>query len=146
MNRAKTDRAGQYQAESSHTASIDAEIEAILAGDDTLIPTSGFLASVMESVQQEASAPPPIPFPPIPFPWKRALPGLLLAAALSGWALLELIRSGLPIVSAPAFTAPQLPAAFVAPVESAGWVALALGISLASWLLSRRLVGSGGLL
>jgi hypothetical protein len=32
------------------------------------------------------------------------------------------------------------------PVEQAGWVALALGISLLSWLLSRRLAGRGGLL
>jgi hypothetical protein len=141
MNRAKTDRAAQMQAGSSRTAVIDAEIEAILAGEAELVPTSGFLASVMESVQQEASAP-----PPIPFPWSRALPGFLLAAALSGWALLDLTRRGLPVVTAPTFVAPHLPAALVAPIESAGWVALALGISLASWLLSRRLVGSGGLL
>jgi hypothetical protein len=35
----------------------------------------------------------------------------------------------------------QPPAAFVAAVEQAGWVALALGASLLSWLLSRRLAG-----
>jgi hypothetical protein len=134
------------QAETNRTAVIDAEIETILASEAELIPSSGFLDAVMESVQQEASAPPPVPFPPIPFPWSRALPGFLLVGALSGWATLELIRRGLPVVSAPAFAAPHLPAALVAPVESAGWVALALGISLLSWLLSRRLVGLGGLL
>ena len=131
MNQAKTNR----------TALIDAEIEAILAGEAELVPTSGFLASVMESVQQEASAP-----PPIPFPWKTALPGFLLAAALFAWATFELTRRGLPVVSAPAVAAPHLPAALVAPIESAGWVALALGVSLLCWLLSRRLAGSGGLL
>jgi hypothetical protein len=31
-------------------------------------------------------------------------------------------------------------------LEQAGWVAMALGVSLLSWLLSRRLAGRGGLL
>jgi len=77
MNQAKTNR----------TALIDAEIEAILAGEAELVPTSGFLASVMESVQQEASAP-----PPIPFPWKTALPGFLLAAAPVSYTHLDVYK------------------------------------------------------
>jgi hypothetical protein len=41
--------------------------------DDTLVPSSGFAASVMDSVaaiNAQAAAP-----APIPFPWKLALPG-----------------------------------------------------------------------
>jgi hypothetical protein len=39
-----------------------------------------------------------------------------------------------------------LSAATVLALEQAGWVALALGSSLASWLLSRRLAGASGIL
>jgi hypothetical protein len=141
LNRAKTIRTEQERAGNHRTGRIEAEIDRILASEEDLIPSSGFLASVMERVQQEATAP-----PPIPFPWKRAVPGILLAAGVFGWAAFELVRLGLPILSAPTLTLPHLPAALVAPVEQAGWVALALGTSLLSWLLSRRLAGRGGLL
>src|SRR5271157_3295625 len=53
----------------------DAEIDPILSGQDELLPSAGFVASVMDAVRREAAAP-----PPIPFPWKRALAGLALAA------------------------------------------------------------------
>jgi len=52
----------------------DAEIERILSGRDEIVPSSGFVASVMEGVRRQAVTP-----PPIPFPWKRALPILGLA-------------------------------------------------------------------
>ena len=48
---------------STASAMIDAEIEADSGGEEELIPSSGFLASVMECVEEEAAAPPPIPFP-----------------------------------------------------------------------------------
>jgi hypothetical protein len=120
---------------------IDAEIDRILATEEELIPTSGFMASVMERVEEEAAVP-----PPIPFPWKRAVPGILLAAGVFGWGAVRLIRTGLPALASLTLPAPHLSAAYVRPVESAGWVALALGVSLVSWLLSRRLAGRGGLL
>ena len=44
--------------------------------EEEILPSSGFAASVMEAVRREAAVP-----PPIPFPWKRALPGALFAAA-----------------------------------------------------------------
>jgi hypothetical protein len=117
------------------------EIDHILVAEEELISSSGFLASVMERVQEEAAAP-----APIPFPWKRAIPGIFLAAGVFGWGGFELVRLGLPTLGSLTLTPPHLSAAFVAPVEEAGWVALALGASLASWLLSRRLAGRGGLL
>ena len=39
------------------------------------MPSAGFTASVMDAVRREAVAP-----PPIAFPWKRALPGMAVAA------------------------------------------------------------------
>jgi len=54
----------------------DAEIDPILSGKDEILPSSGFVASVMDAVRREATAP-----PPIPFPWRRALPGLALVVA-----------------------------------------------------------------
>jgi len=120
---------------------IDAEIDRVLSTEVDLIPSSGFMASVMERVQEEAAAP-----PPIPFPWKRFIPGIVLTTGVFGWGAVELVRLGLPVARSFTFTTPHLSAAYARPVESAGWVALALGVSLASWLLSRRLAGRGGLL
>lgn len=117
------------------------EIDRILATEEELIPSSGFLASVMESVREEAVAP-----PPIPFPWVRAVPGILLAAGVLGWGAVVLVRSGLPALREISLTPPSLSAAAMRPLEEAGWVAMALGASLLSWLLSRRLAGRSGLL
>jgi len=95
----------------------------------------------MERIQEEAVAP-----APIPFPWKRIFPGLVLIAAVLGWSVFELIRHGVPAMRAETVMLPQLPAAAPQPLQQAGWIALALGVSLLSWLLSRRLAGRAGLL
>jgi hypothetical protein len=49
------------------------ELDRIMS-EEEIQPSSGFTASVMEAVRSEAAAP-----PPIPFPWKRALPGAVVA-------------------------------------------------------------------
>jgi hypothetical protein len=136
MNRNKKDGAELEQASTN-----SAGIEAILAAEEELIPSSGFLASVMESVQEEARLP-----QPIPFPWKLAVPGILLVLGVFGWGGFELLRLGLPVLGSISLAPPHLTAAFEQPFEQAGWVALALGVSLLSWLLSRRLAGRSGLL
>lgn len=51
------------------------ELDRILSKQDEIKPSSGFALSVMEAVREDAAVP-----PPIPFPWKRALPVLLVAA------------------------------------------------------------------
>jgi hypothetical protein len=56
-------------------------LDRILLEQDTLLPSSGFAASVMDAIQQQAAAP-----APIPFPWKWALPGI--AALLVGVVML----------------------------------------------------------
>jgi hypothetical protein len=150
MNRAGTERSEPERAR------IETEIGHILAGEEELLPSSGFVASVMDRVRQEAALP-----APIPFPWKWAIPLLLLAGGGIGWSTVEVVRIGskglgltalgLTGLSQPGqnwwtISLPPLSIVQVRSLEQAGWVALALGMSLLSWLLSRRLAGRGGLL
>jgi hypothetical protein len=116
-------------------------IDEILATENELVPSSGFLSSVMEKVNEEAIAP-----PPIPFPWKRAMPGFVLAAGVFGWGGVELVRVVCAAMKGNLLTLPHMSLATFQPIEQAGWVALALGASLASWLLARKLAGRSGLL
>lgn len=114
-------------------------IDAILASDAELAPSSGFLAAVMERVQEEASAP-----APIPFPWKRAIPGIVLAAGVFGWGGVELVRLGVAAAREGALSVPRVPLELVQPLQQTGWVALALMASFASWALARRMAGVSG--
>jgi hypothetical protein len=62
---------------------IDRDIDRILADSGKIRPSSGFTASVMKAVRQNAAAP-----PPLRFPWRYALPGFIalpMAVALSIW-------------------------------------------------------------
>jgi hypothetical protein len=47
------------------------QLDRILTQEDALMPSSGFAASVMDAIQDQAAEP-----APIPFPWKLALPGI----------------------------------------------------------------------
>jgi hypothetical protein len=117
------------------------QLDAILANEDAIVPSSGFLARVMETVQEEAAAP-----QPIPFPWKRALPGFVLAAGVFGWGAVEMVRHAPK--EAGIFALPQihLAASVSEPIQQAGWVVVALAVSAASWMLARRFAGRTGLL
>ncbi len=116
------------------------EIDRILSRDDEILTSSGFTASVMDAVRREATAP-----PPIPFPWKRALPVLVLGVLLLGLILVggvvAMVRLGQPM-------APQLPVAMpsVAPSLLGGgiqsaivWIVAALLVAFVSVKLSMRL-------
>ena len=116
-------------------------IDRILATEEALIPSSGFLASVMERVREEAAAP-----APIPFPWKRALPGMVVVAGVLGAGAVVFVRQALPAMHGFTMSMPPVPAAAEALMKQAGWVALALWASLSSWILSKRLAGRTGLL
>ena len=129
------------QAKTSQSDAEHHEIDRILATEDALVPSSGFLASVMERVREEAAAP-----APIPFPWKRALPGMIATVGMLGGGGFQLVRQGLPAASEFTLSAPQFSVAMERPLEQVGWVALAMGVSLFSWLVSKRLAGRAGLL
>jgi len=118
------------------------QLDTILAQNEELIPTSGFLARVMERVEEEAAAP-----PPIPFPWKRAIPGIVLAAVVLVCGAVAIVRYILSL-GATQFTSPQmqLPQALPPAMQQAGWIVAALAISAAGYWLARRLAGRSGLL
>jgi len=109
------------------------DIDRVLSGEDTIVPSSGFTASVMETVRRDAETP-----PPIPFPWKRAMPGLVscvgalaaflsLGVALPGWGA-EVSRRLIRTVD-------------MAKDAGFGWIAVALLVSLVSVAVSLRLAG-----
>jgi hypothetical protein len=116
-------------------------IDPILANEEDLIPSSGFLTATMERVHEEAARP-----KPIPFPWLRALPGIVVAVAALGWCGFALTRVILSSLRATSLTQVHLTPATRNALEPAEWVAVALAASLLSWLLSRRLAGRSGLL
>ena len=104
----------------------DDDLDRILSHDGGIVPSSGFVSSVMDAVKREAATP-----PAIPFPWKRALPGL------AAWVIaLVALAIGPPTTD----TLDRLlkPAASI----GAGWIALALLLSFLLVKLSLRLAGA----
>jgi hypothetical protein len=59
---------------------------------------------------------------------------------------MELVRAGVPAIGQSLPSTVQIPPGLIQPMEQAGWVGLALAVSLASWLLARRLAGRAELL
>jgi hypothetical protein len=119
----------------------EAEINSILSREDEILPSSGFATSVMDAVRREATTP-----APIPFPWKRALPGLMVGAFAIA---LVLVAGIMAVAQAGKATAPQvsMSSPSVAPllfhgggIESAAtWTVLALLVAFVSVKLSVRL-------
>ena len=100
----------------------DEEIDRIRGGEEDIVPSARFHASVMAAVHREAATP-----PPIPFPWGRALPAFAASAlALAGSAvLLRDVEFDAVLPAAARVGAP--------------WIALAVLTTAGSLLLSRRL-------
>jgi len=137
--------AAQHDNRPDKQISPDAEFAAldhILAGEDSLAPSSGFLDAVMERVREEAVAP-----KPIPFPWRRIAPGIALAAGVFGWGAYEFAPAmWLALRQLATGAHPAALASSVHALAPAGWTVLALVAALLAWLLSRRIAGESGLL
>lgn len=111
------------------------ELDRILSKEQEIVPSSGFVVSVMDAVRREAVAP-----PPIAFPWKRALPGLFVTALAIAWVVVV----GVKFFTGGSDTGPppaKLAIAFTLIVEAwrsigASWMVLALFLSFASVKLS----------
>jgi hypothetical protein len=100
------------------------ELDRLLSSDETLVPSSGFQARVMEAVQDAAVAP-----PPPSFPWGRFAVGVVACAAWAG-ASVGLARRIEPTVLADlAAIAPDL-------LLAAGAVAGSLGVLFAPRVLA----------
>jgi hypothetical protein len=116
------------------------EIDRILAQRDEIVPSSGFTAAVMDAVRREASVP-----PPIPFPWKRALPCVVLAGAAVLYmigavaSMLTHPHAALPAGSPPTWWSVAGKTGTVAALPGANWIALALIVSIATVGLSLML-------
>ena len=124
----------------------EGEIDRILSREDEILPSSGFAVSVMDAVRYEAAAP-----PPIPFPWKRALPGLVVAGFVlamvifgSVGAIAQLIRASANehfSMSLPSVLTPVFGLGLQRNLEiAASWTVLALLVAFVSVKLSMGLV------
>jgi hypothetical protein len=128
------------------------EMNRILSSEDEILPSSGFAVSVMDAVRREAAAP-----PPIPFPWKRALPGLVVA----GLAMVLVLVAGIVAIaqfgkastttwfptswSLSSFLPSATPPILHGGMESAAiWTAMALLLAFVSVKLSMRMASGRG--
>ena len=105
------------------------ELDRVLSEETEIVPSSGFVAAVMEAVTTEATA------PPLAFPWKRAWPLVAGFAALFVWLAV------LPFGPEGTTAGPDLYAWFEMVVPMAtGWVAGGLLMTVAITAWSLRLV------
>ena len=118
------------------------ELDRVLSREPGIIPSSGFVRSVMAAVRSEAAAP-----PPIPFPWKRAMPGLLACLVAIAWSVVDAFRSPAP---ASASVIPQTATHWIdgvapllekAQIFGAEWVLLGLLLTYAGLKLTWHLAG-----
>jgi len=109
----------------------DRELDRILSDEADLVPSSGFASGIMDVLRNEASAP-----PPIPFPWKRALPGIAAWALALAFLIVAVLRRSSESPSPPSILdnlGSTLAAAFrAAQAIGAGWIAAALLLSYVS--------------
>jgi len=118
----------------------DEELDRILSKQTDMAPSSGFVHSVMDVVRTEAAVP-----PPIPFPWRWALPGIAAFGAAIVWLIILAFR--LPATGAANSSFWSDAATHVAPwwnaleMAGAGWILLAVLLTLLSVQLSMRLAG-----
>jgi hypothetical protein len=114
----------------------DDDLDRILAAEEKILPSSGFTASFMEALQRETSAP-----PPIPFPWRRAAPGIGVAALSLLLLLAVLFAAGTKEPSSPLPVQTAWLASFLDVASRVGlhWMFVGLLLTLASLKLSMRI-------
>ena len=115
---------------------------------ESIEPSSGFAAAVMERVREEAAA--AAALGPIRFPWRRAVPGIcmvVLAVAVCATLLILASIGAVHLVSHAAFSATAAPlgGAIAGWTETAmrlhlGWLVLGLLIAFLPFRLSRGLM------
>jgi len=119
----------------------DQEFDRILSHETDLVPSSGFAATVMDAVRNEACAP-----PPIPFPWARALPGIAAGVFALVYLFIGVFRQAGSVADSPSsidrFFSSLVPAFRAAQMMGAGWILAALVLTYLcvklSFLFARR--------
>jgi hypothetical protein len=124
----------------------DDDIDRILSCEEELLPSSGFAASVMDAVRREAALP-----PPIPFPWKRAVPGIMVAAlsliavaAVFVVGLAHAVKQGVGVPLAPGWESSLTTVITGTANPIVAWTFAALILTVVSVILSLRLADSRG--
>ena len=124
----------------SHDA-LDRLLDTHLAApSDELTPSSGFAASVMESIHAQAIEP-----PPIAFPWRRVLPGAIAIACALLALVVFVIRAAkagfavAPTSSASVLTRITHAMSFPSGQTMAAWFLLAACLSISAIVVSLRL-------
>lgn len=123
------------------------DLDRMLMEREEIVPSSGFVASVMEAVQQEAAAP-----TPIPFPWKWALPGFVVSVAMAMGMIARWFYSGAhsshPVQSVVTVLPMERLSSSLSQAHIAGstlvaleWSALGLLVSFVAAWLSMRIAG-----
>jgi hypothetical protein len=121
--------------------------DSVAAHAESIEPSSGFAAAVMERVREEAAA--AAALGPIGFPWRRAVPGIcmvLLAIAVSATLLTMGGIAVMHLASRAAFSAAQGSRGTVAEwADTAmrlhlGWLGIGTLIAFVPFSLSRRLM------
>jgi len=122
----------------------EGEIDRILSREDEILPSSGFSVSVMDAVRREAAVP-----MPIAFPWRRALPGLVVAGFVLAVVLVQGVVAMVQLAktsTAARFSMPLpsvTPSIFGGGLESAAiWTGLALLMAFVAVKFSMRLSGT----
>jgi hypothetical protein len=133
-NQAANERMTANQGAALPDDCLDRLLQARLAAPaERLVPSSGFVLSVMDAIQQQAAEP-----PPIAFPWRRVVPGAI--AVLCGLAAFALL-----VAHGGASTNMKLNLNLTGPLSSAqlalGWIAGAILTSIAAVAASFRLAG-----
>lgn len=119
-----------------------------MASGESLAPSSGFVAGVMDRVRDEAAAAPALA--PIRFPWWRAVPGLVLAVSVLLLCLGILVRVGRGVAEYTVLWAEKHGGSLRPEQTFAGtgemlarlhldWIAAAVVLSLLPLLMSRML-------
>jgi hypothetical protein len=140
FGRFKIGRSGAKRQATGRLAESE-EVDRMLSIEEEILPSSGFAVAVMDAVRREAAAP-----PPIPFPWKRALPGMIVGCLVFLLALIAVVAvvvylpktSTIPQVSTIPTSLGQL--GLNGGIESATkWTVSALLVAFISVKLSMRL-------
>ena len=117
---------------------MEDELDRMLSRQDEIVPSSGFVVSVMDAVRREAAVSEPTPLPPIAFPWMRALPIMIALVA----AVVMLIAGGVEILRTPVAVTqePLLPPVVTQALAqmNAGWLAVSLLVAFFSAFVAMR--------
>lgn len=117
------------------------ELDRMISREDEIVPSSGFVSSVMDAVRQEAAASQSTAFPPIPFPWVRALPGFIALGTMLAMLIAVVVQAARLPASVPSHALPEWLDSWVHTFKQTNseWIAFAFLLALFSVYLSFRL-------